>query len=135
MANYTGTSIVNGDGDIFVDNGGAWATVHALGTGSPMPTTSPVNIYASKLASSSIGRGFIPFDKSNIGGGSVTSGSLVINITQVFSANGTIHLVLGNQASGGTLVSSDFGSPTLGIGNSGGSLPITASGLGTIVLN
>lgn len=130
---YIGTSIAAADGNVYNDNGGAWATVRALGTGTPQPSTDPVNIYASKLISSSIGRGFIPFNTSTIGGGArVTAGSLVINVSNKLGADGTIHLIQTTQASGTNLLSADYDNVAF---SSGGSLPITAAAKGTIVLN
>lgn len=129
---YTGTTISGGNAQVHNDGGTSWAQVRALGTGATS-TGDPINIYASYLNPNwLIGRGFIPFDTSSIGTASVDAGTLTFNVETVIGVTGTLHLVLGNQASGAAIASADFGSVGF---VSGGSVAVSSTGLKSIVLN
>jgi hypothetical protein len=133
MGVYIGTSLAAGDGNVFNDNAGTWATVKGLTSGTAQPTADPVSVYASKLISSSIGRIFLPFDTTSIPtGATVESVKLTFNVTDVLSSNGTIHVVQSTQAAPDNLVNNDFDNLLF---VSGGSVAITTTGSKDINFN
>lgn len=133
MAQYTGNSVAGGDGNIYVDNGGTWATVRAATTGTAQASASNVNIYASMFTSRSIGRMFVPFDTSSIPTGStIDSATIDFYVNTIHGSNGTIHLVKSTQASATALVDGDFDALEY---TTGGSVAISTTGTKQITLN
>lgn len=138
MAQLIQTSVSGGDGNIFNDNAGSWATVKALTTGTAQSSGDPVNVYASNFTSRSLSRIFIPFLTSNIGADKgITSASLSFNVTTVFASNGTLHVVQSTQSDPTSLANGDFANipGATSTMTSGGSVAVSTTGIKTITLN
>jgi hypothetical protein len=139
LATTTFTSTAGGDGNIYNDNGGSYATVRALTTGTAQPSTDPVNLYASLLSSFSISRGFTPFDTSSLGAGAtISSADHIFTVSSVVAGTPTIHSAQSNQASGTSLAAGDYDNFTGlpgGVITSGGSASASSTGQKTITLN
>lgn len=138
MAQAAFFSVAGGDGNVYNDNAGNWATVKGLTSGTSQKNVGSANIYASNLTTRSIGRGFFPFDTSSIPPGSViTSATLRIHVSVVVASNGTFHLVQSTQADPTSLADADFDAITNATGamTSGGSVGISSTGEKTITFN
>jgi hypothetical protein len=138
MASVAVTSIAGGDGNIFNDNGGTWATVKALTTGTAQATSDPVNVYAAVFSSRSLARIFLPFDTSSIPTGStIISAVLQFTVTAILTSNSTLHVVQSTQADGSSLVGNDFDNipNSTGALTTGGSVSVTTTGVKSITLN
>lgn len=129
----TFTSVAGGDGNVYVDNGGTWATVRSATSGTAQAGSDPVGVYASQLTSRSIGRIFIPFDTSLLPDlATIVSATITFNVTAVLSASGTIHAIQTTQADPTSLVGEDYDTV---IFMSGGSVAVSATGSKVITLN
>jgi len=137
MASFTINSTAGGDGNVFNDNAGTWATVKALTSGTAQPTTDPVNVYASQLTSRSIGRIFIPFDTSGLPDGAIISDvTVTINVTNV-AGSGVFHIVESTQTDPTALADADFDNipGATGTMTSLGSVSISSTGAKVFTLN
>ncbi len=135
----TVTSVSGGDGTIYNDDAGTWATVKGLTTGTAQGATDPSNVYAGNSASRCIGRGFLPFDTSSIPAGAVIqNATLQINVTALpGSSGGTFHVVQTTQTDPTSLASADFDNIAGSSGSmtTGGSTTINVTGAKTVPLN
>ena len=138
MASLAVNSNSGGDGNVYNDNAGTWATVKGLTTGTAAGGADPVNVYASMLVSRSIGRIFLPFDTSTLPDNAIVSAATVqFNVTSIASSNGTLHAVQTTQADPTSLAAGDFdniagSSSTM---TSGGSVAVSSTGSKTITLD
>jgi len=138
MASLAVNSNSGGDGNVYNDNVGTWATVKGLTTGTVTGGGDTVNVYASVLTTRSIGRIFLPFNTSALTSGAVISAAtLQFNVTQIFGSNGTLHAVQTTQADPTSLAAGDFdniagSSSTM---TSGGSVAVSSTGIKTITLD
>jgi len=138
MASLAVNSNSGGDGNVYNDNAGTWATVKGLTTGTAAGGADPVNVYASMLSSRSLARIFLPFDTSALtSGATISAATLQFNVTQIFGSNGTLHAVQTTQADPTSLAAGDFdniagSSSTM---TSGGSVAVSSTGIKTITLD
>lgn len=133
------TAVTAGDGNIFIDNGGTFATVRNATSGTSQPNSDNVNLYCSQLTSRSISRGFFPYTNPSIPSGSIIdSGTFKFTCTAVVAGSPTAHLVRSTQASASTLANTDYDNinevPSTGAVTSCGSVVVTAA-LKTITIN
>ena len=127
-----------GDGNVFIDNGGDWATVRGAATGTAQDTTDPVNIYASVFTTHSIGRIYHPFNTSTLPVGStIESAAHKFTVSSVEAGAATAHSAQSNQASADALVAADYNNWTGLPGDitSGGSVSVGSTGAKSIALN
>lgn len=132
-------AVADADGNIYIDNGGTWATVRNAASGTAGAAGDPVNIYASQLTSRSISRGFFPYANPGIPSGSmIDSGTFKFTCTSVVAGSPVAHLVRSTQASISTLANDDYDNitevPSTGAVTSCGSVAVTAAQK-TITLN